>query len=93
LVENTNIPTLLFENSSYNRLQLFGKSITKHEGDSSKTSYITLTQDELNSFHYVKGDTEGIVNYGLSIKGIHFTAIFIENKDEISSKYLSAGWF
>jgi phosphoesterase RecJ-like protein len=39
-------------------------------------------------FHYVKGDTEGIVNYGLA-KGIHFTAIFIENKEEKSSKFLS----
>jgi phosphoesterase RecJ-like protein len=61
----------------------------------SKTSYITLTQDELNSFHYVKGDTEGIVNYGLSIKGIHFTAIFIENKDEniIKVSFRSQGGF
>jgi phosphoesterase RecJ-like protein len=33
-----------------------------------------------------KGDTEGIVNYGLSIKG-NFTAIFIENKDEKIIKY------
>jgi phosphoesterase RecJ-like protein len=28
-----------------------------------KTSYTSLTQDELDSFYYVKGDTEGIVNY------------------------------
>ena len=47
-----------------------------------KTSYITFSQKELDQFHYVKGDTEGIVNYGLSIKGIIFTAIFIENKEE-----------
>jgi phosphoesterase RecJ-like protein len=40
-----------------------------------QTTYTTLTQDELNTFDYVKGDTEGIVNYGLSIKGIVFTAI------------------
>jgi phosphoesterase RecJ-like protein len=60
-----------------------------------KTSYITLTQEELNSFQYVKGDTEGIVNYGLSIKGIHFTAIFIENKDEniIKISFRSQGGF
>jgi phosphoesterase RecJ-like protein len=45
-----------------------------------KTSSITLTQEELNLFQRLKGDTEGIVNYGLSIKGIQFTAIFIENK-------------
>ena len=29
-----------------------------------------------------KGDTEGLVNYGLSIKGVKLTAIFIENKEE-----------
>jgi phosphoesterase RecJ-like protein len=47
-----------------------------------QTSFITLSQKELDEFHYVKGDTEGIVNYGLSIKGIIFTVIFIENKEE-----------
>jgi phosphoesterase RecJ-like protein len=95
-VENTNIPTLLFENSSYNRLQLLGRALQNMKViPESKTSYITLTQDELNSFHYVKGDTEGIVNYGLSIKGIHFTAIFIENKDEniIKVSFRSQGGF
>ncbi|HTG66747.1 MAG TPA: DHH family phosphoesterase, partial [Flavobacterium sp.] len=82
-VENTTIPNLLFDNSSYNRLQLLGRAlqnlkiIPEH-----KTSYITLTQAELDLFNHEKGDTEGIVNYGLSIKGIQFTAIFIEKKDE-----------
>lgn len=47
-----------------------------------KTSYIRLSQQELDEFKYVKGDTEGIVNYGLTIKGIVFAAIFIENKEE-----------
>jgi phosphoesterase RecJ-like protein len=60
-----------------------------------KTSYMTLTQEELDSFNYVKGDTEGIVNYGLSIKDIVFTAIFIENKDEgiIKISFRSQGGF
>ena len=95
-VENSEIPTLLFDNSSYGRLQLLGRAlqnmnvITKH-----KTAYITLTQDELNSFNHVKGDTEGIVNYGLNIKGIVFTAIFIENKEEniIKISFRSQGDF
>jgi phosphoesterase RecJ-like protein len=47
-----------------------------------KTAFISLSQKELDEFHYQKGDTEGIVNYGLSIKGIYFAAIFIEHKDE-----------
>ena len=95
-VENTEIPTLLFDNNSYGRLQLLGRALqnmkvlTEH-----KTAYTTLTQDELNAFNYVKGDTEGIVNYGLSIKGIVFTAIFIENKEEkiIKISFRSQGDF
>ena len=49
----------------------------------------------MNSFNYVKGDTEGIVNYGLSIQGIHFAAIFIENKEEkiIKISFRSQGDF
>jgi len=60
-----------------------------------KTTYITLTQDELNELGHQKGDTEGIVNYGLSIKGIDFTAIFIENKEEgiIKISFRSQGDF
>jgi phosphoesterase RecJ-like protein len=95
-VENTVIPSLLFENSSYNRLQLLGRALQNMKVlPEYKTSYITLTQEELNSFHHVKGDTEGIVNYGLSIKGIHFTAIFIENRDEkiIKISFRSQGDF
>ncbi len=81
--ENTEIPVLLFDNSSYSRLQLLGRALQNMKILSEhKTSYTSLTQDELDSFNYVKGDTEGIVNYGLSIKDIIFTAIFIENKEE-----------
>ncbi|HKO75860.1 MAG TPA: bifunctional oligoribonuclease/PAP phosphatase NrnA [Flavobacterium sp.] len=95
-VENTLIPTLLFDNSSYNRLQLLGRALQNMKVMiDHKTSYTSLTQEELNSFDYVKGDTEGIVNYGLSIKGIVFTAIFIENKEEgiIKISFRSQGDF
>lgn len=95
-VENTLIPALLFDNSSYNRLQLLGRALQNMKVMMDhKTSYTALTQDELNSFDYIKGDTEGIVNYGLSIKGIVFTAIFIENKEEgiIKISFRSQGDF
>lgn len=82
-VENSAIPTLLFDNSSYDRLQLLGRALQNMKiFVEHKTTYTTLTQDELDTFNYIKGDTEGIVNYGLSIKGIVFTAIFIENAEE-----------
>lgn len=95
-VENTVIPTLLFDNSSYNRLQLLGRALQNMKVMMDhKTSYTSLTQEELDSFKHIKGDTEGIVNYGLSIKGVLFTAIFIENKEEgiIKISFRSQGSF
>ena len=54
-----------------------------------------LSQDDLNKFNFKKGDTEGIVNYGLSIKKIKFSVIFIENKVEniIKISFRSKGDF
>lgn len=94
--ENGTIHNSLFDNNSYHRLQLLGRALQNLKViPEHKTSYIKLTQQELDEFKYVKGDTEGIVNYGLTIKGIIFAAIFIENKDEgiIKISFRSQGNF
>ena len=59
------------------------------------TAYITLSQEELDTFKYQKGDTEGFVNYGLTLDGIRFAVIFIENKEEgiIKISFRSEGNF
>lgn len=95
-VENTEIPNLLFDNNSYDRLQLLGRALQNMKVlFDKKTSYISLSQKELDEFNYIKGDTEGIVNYGLTIKGIVFAAIFIEHRDEniIKISFRSQGDF
>ncbi|MCF6294095.1 MAG: bifunctional oligoribonuclease/PAP phosphatase NrnA [Flavobacteriaceae bacterium] len=80
---NAEIHDNVYDNNSYGRLQLLGcalnnlKVITEY-----KTAYIYLSQDELNQFNFKKGDTEGVVNYGLSIENVVFAAIFIEHKKE-----------
>lgn len=82
-INNSEIHHLLFNNNSYESLQLLGKALQNLKVlKPHKTSYISLTQEELDQFHFKKGDTEGIVNYGLSIKNVILTAIFIENKEE-----------
>jgi bifunctional oligoribonuclease and PAP phosphatase NrnA len=94
--KNSDIHNHLFDTSSYNRLQLLGKALQNMKLLTEyKTTYISLSQEELDAFHYQKGDTEGIVNYGLSIDGIDFTAIFIENKEEgiIKISFRSQGDF
>lgn len=95
-VENTDIPNLLFDNNSYESLQLLGRALQNMKViPEHKTAYISLSQKELDEFNYEKGDTEGIVNYGLSIKGIVFAAIFIEHRDEniIKISFRSQGPF
>ncbi len=95
-VKNTEIPTLVFDNNSFERLQLLGRALQNMTVlQDKKTAYTKLSQKELDEFNYVKGDTEGIVNYGLTIKGIHFAAIFIEHRDEniIKISFRSQGHF
>lgn len=95
-VNNSEIHTLLFDNNSCDRLLLLGRALQNMKvRPERKTAYITLTQQELDEFNFVKGDTEGFVNYGLTIKGIIFAAIFIEHKDEkiIKISFRSQGAF
>jgi phosphoesterase RecJ-like protein len=95
-IENSDIHNQLFDKSSYSRLQLLGRALQNMKLMTDyKTSYITLSQHELDTYNFQKGDTEGIVNYGLSIDGIDFTAIFIENSAEgiIKISFRSQGSF
>lgn len=95
-IENSEIHNSLFDDNSFNRLQLLGRALQNMKVfPEFKTSYTSLTQKDLDEFHYEKGDTEGVVNYGLSIKGIHFAAIFIEHRDEniIKISFRSQGNF
>ncbi|MBD3583590.1 DHH family phosphoesterase [Flavobacterium selenitireducens] len=95
-VENGYIHNSVYDSSTYNSLQLLGRALSKLKIiPAKKTSYTSLTAQELEDFQYVKGDTEGIVNYGLSLKGIEFTAIFIEHKDEniVKISFRSKGTF
>ena len=51
-----------------------------------KTCITTLNQKELEQCNYKKGDYEGFVNYGLSIKNIELSIILIEEKKESQIK-------
>jgi phosphoesterase RecJ-like protein len=57
------------------------------------TAYISLTQEELKNYKHRKGDTEGFVNIPFSVKGVKFTALFVEKKDRIKISFRSRGQF
>ena len=45
-------------------------------------AFFTLTKDELNQFKYLKGDTEGVVNMPLEIKGIKLSIFLREDTEK-----------
>jgi phosphoesterase RecJ-like protein len=81
--ENSEIHNNIYDTNSYSRLQLLGRAMQNLEViPELKTAYISLSQSELDKFHFKKGDTEGFVNYALSLKNIIFAAIFIESQQD-----------
>lgn len=79
--DNSGIHRNIYDTNSYSKLQLLGVALKNLRIlPEYKTAYITLSQKELDDHKFQKGDTEGFVNYGLSLKGIIFAVIFIENK-------------
>jgi bifunctional oligoribonuclease and PAP phosphatase NrnA len=52
---------------------------------------ITLTLEDAKNFSIEKGDTEGLVNWALSIKGMEMAAFIREDKDKIKLSFRSKG--
>ncbi|MFK7813431.1 MAG: bifunctional oligoribonuclease/PAP phosphatase NrnA [Maribacter sp.] len=94
--QNTNIHNKIYDTNSPSRLHLLGCALKNMVIlPEYQTAYITLSQEELDTYKYKKGDTEGFVNYGLTLEGIRFAVIFIENKEEgiIKISFRSEGDF
>jgi len=92
---NTYIHHKLFDTNTYERMRLLGYCLIEKLTmlNDYHTAFIALTSQDLESFHYKKGDTEGIVNFALSIGEINFSAIFIERDGEIKISFRSKGSF
>ena len=93
---NSEIHQNIYYTFSFNRLKLLGVALKNIQKlDSLPYIIITLNQTELDECSFKKGDTEGFVNYGLSIKGIELSVILIESKEDgiIKMSFRSKGDF
>ena len=80
---NNTIHKNTFDVNSINRLQLLGLALSRLEKIvDHQVAYIYLTRKDLEENRFKKGDTEGFVNYALSIKEVEMAAIFIEDIKE-----------
>ncbi len=58
---------------------------------SGTVAYMTLTEREMRKYNFQQGDSEGFVNYPLSIKKMKFSVIFIEHRKFIRTSFRSRG--
>ncbi|MCX6292623.1 MAG: bifunctional oligoribonuclease/PAP phosphatase NrnA [Bacteroidetes bacterium] len=89
--ENYKIHEYVYDTWLENRLRLLGYSLKEKLKVLTEynTAYIALSQAELDMFNFKAGDTEGIVNYALSIKGVRLAALFTEREGEIKISFRS----
>tara|TARA_R110002049_G_scaffold294590_5_gene481304 strand:- start:3266 stop:4285 length:1020 start_codon:yes stop_codon:yes gene_type:complete len=83
-IDNAAIHRNIYDSSSESRLRLLGYAIS----DKMQLfldhgfSIIGLSEEELQRFNYQKGDTEGIVNFPLSIQEVK-VSVFLSAKDDL----------
>jgi phosphoesterase RecJ-like protein len=94
-INGVKINRLVYNTFSESRLRLLGYALSEKLKvlPEFATAYISLTTEELNRFNYQVGDTEDVVNYALSIKGVRFAAMFIERDKKIRVSLRSVGNF
>jgi phosphoesterase RecJ-like protein len=89
----TKISRLIYDTHSLNRLRFIGYALMeKLTVDTEyQVAYFVISQEEHNRFHLKSGDTEGLVNYALSISGVLVAAILMEKDDEVKMSFRSVG--
>ena len=94
-IDKDDIFRRIYDNFSEHRMRLLGYCLNEKMQvfPEYRTAFISLNLEEQNRYNFATGDSEGFVNYPLSIKGICFTALFIERKDKVKISLRSRGAF
>jgi phosphoesterase RecJ-like protein len=94
-VNHSMVHEKVYDSNTLDRLQLRGYAVAEKFqklGDY-PVAMISLTTEELERFHYKKGDTEGLVNVALSVEGVKVAAFFMERDGEVKISFRSKGSF
>ncbi len=85
----------LYSNDPEKRLRLLGHALANRLVvlPEYHSAYIRLNKEDVEQFDIQSGDTEGLVNYCLSIKGINFGAFMIDKDDMVKMSFRSKGDF
>jgi phosphoesterase RecJ-like protein len=85
----------VYNNSTESRLRFLGKCLSERMEVlyEFNTAIISVGKSDLEKYGIMTGDTEGIVNYALSIAGIKLAAFIVERSDKVKLSLRSKGEF
>ena len=94
-LQHSRIHENLFDNFLESRFRFFGHVLLNRMDVfyEYNTALIVIPQSDLIKYNVKTGDTEGLVNFPLSIHGIKLAAIIIDRGDERKSSFRSKGDF
>lgn len=87
------VSRLVYDTNSLERLQFLGYALSQklQVNKKARVAYFVIEESNFENFRLKQGDTEGLVNYALSIKDIVMAAIIIERDGEIKLSFRSVG--
>lgn len=93
-VEPNEMASRVYDINTSNRLQLLSTALLGMEVlEDLPVAIIKLSAEELEKYKYKKGDTEGFVNYGLSVLGVKMSVFMAEKDGLIKMSFRSKGSF
>jgi phosphoesterase RecJ-like protein len=94
-IDAANVHKLVYDTYTENRLRLLGFALSSRllVWNNLHTAVIYLTKSDLKRFDYQVGDTEGLVNYGLSMGNINLAVLLTEKDNLIRISFRSKGDF
>jgi len=94
-LEHSHVHEALFDNFLETRFRFIGHVLLNRMEVfyEYNTALIAIPQIDLIKYNVKTGDTEGLVNYPLSIQGIKLAAIIIDRGEERKSSFRSKGGF
>ncbi len=94
-LDHTRIHEEVYDSWSESRMRFLGYVLIEKMEIFRKynSAIISLSRKDMNLFSAQSGDTEGLVNYPLSISGIRFATLITERSDEVKLSFRSKGDF
>jgi phosphoesterase RecJ-like protein len=94
-LEHTKVHEALYDNFLENRLRFLGHVLSNRMElfYELNTAMVYITRSDLLKYDIKTGDTEGIVNYPLSIQGIRLVAFVVDRDEERKWSFRSKGNF